>query len=114
MSTMKYKGYSAATWFDSRDEIFVGKLQGITDSVSFHADTVKGLKAAMEEAVDDYLDFCKQQGRKPQKPYSGKVSLQMPGTLHKDLEKLAKDQDTSLNEVIVSALKFVITHHAPR
>lgn len=114
MSTMTYKGYSAATWFDARDEIFVGKLQGITDSVTFHADTVNGLNAAMKEAVDDYISCCRKQGGQPNKPYSGKVSLQMPSTLHKDLEKLAREQHVSINEVIVSALKYVITHHAPR
>lgn len=113
MNTITYKGYSAAVHFDARDGIFVGKVQGIGDSVTFHADTAKGLEDAMREAVDDYLDGCKQSGKTPQKPYSGKVSLRMPSALHKDLAEMAREQKTSVNELIVSALQFVVTHHAP-
>jgi predicted HicB family RNase H-like nuclease len=31
--------------------------------VSFHADSVAGLRAAFEEAVDDYLETCAKLGK---------------------------------------------------
>jgi predicted HicB family RNase H-like nuclease len=36
---------------------------------------VSKLKAAFEEAVEDYLATCKRLKRTPQRPYSGKVML---------------------------------------
>ena len=43
MNTMIYKGQTARVEFDERTDIFVGRLQGITDVVGFHADTFQGL-----------------------------------------------------------------------
>ena len=55
---------------------------GIRDGVGFHADTVAGLRAAFEEAVEDYLATCARVGRETQKPCSGTARLQMDPDLH--------------------------------
>ncbi len=39
---------------------------GITDVVSFQAESVADLRTAFEEAVDDYLDAYKRLGQTPQ------------------------------------------------
>jgi len=44
--------------FSVDDEIFFGRLEGVDDLVTFEGATVTDLKAAFEEAVDDYLDLC--------------------------------------------------------
>jgi predicted HicB family RNase H-like nuclease len=62
MNTMTCKGYFARIEYDTDDEIFVGHLAGINDVVGFHADNVAGLKAAFEEAVDDYVATCAKTG----------------------------------------------------
>ena len=54
-NTMTYKRQTARIKFDARDNVLVGRLVGITDVVSFHADNVAELRAAFKEAVDDYL-----------------------------------------------------------
>ena len=61
-STMTYKGQTARIDVDARDSILVGRLVGITDVVSFHADSVAELRAA----VDDYLEACEKIGKVPQ------------------------------------------------
>ena len=38
MSSMTYKGYTARIEFDSRDDIFWGKVLGIADSITFEGD----------------------------------------------------------------------------
>ena len=58
MNRMTYKGYTARVEFDERDNLLVGRLLGIGDLVSFHANTVADLRAACVEAVEDYLDTC--------------------------------------------------------
>jgi predicted HicB family RNase H-like nuclease len=67
-STMTYKGQTARIEFDARDSIFVGRLVGISDLVSFHADTVADLSADFKEAVDDYLETCEKLGKPLQQP----------------------------------------------
>ena len=51
MNMMKYKGYVARIEFDEDDRIFVGRLAGIDDIVSFHGTNVDELEAAFHEAV---------------------------------------------------------------
>ena len=45
---MTWKGCSARVEYDDEDGIFFGRLAGIRDGVSFHADTVEGLRAAFQ------------------------------------------------------------------
>jgi predicted HicB family RNase H-like nuclease len=54
---MIYKGYAARIEYSDEDESFIGRIAGIQDVVGFHGDSVT-LKAAFEEAVDDYLEAC--------------------------------------------------------
>jgi len=72
---MTYKGYAARIEFDAEDRIFVGRLAGIKDIVSFHATTAEELKNAFREAVDDYLEACKKIGKPPEKPYPLEVHV---------------------------------------
>lgn len=66
--TMTYEGYSSQVEFDHRDNIFVGRVLGIRDSISFHVETVKELRADFVNAIDSYLAACKKRGEKPDKP----------------------------------------------
>lgn len=58
MNNITYNGYTARAEFDERDNVFVGRLLGIQDIVSFHGDNVSDLRTAFEEAVEDYLEAC--------------------------------------------------------
>lgn len=66
MSAMTYKGQTARVEYSDVDQLFVGRLLGIADVVGFHADSVAGLRAAFEEAVDDYLETCARTGSRHQ------------------------------------------------
>lgn len=97
MSAMNYKGYSARIEYDDADEIFFGRIAGITDGVSFHADTVKDLKAAFHEAVNDYIRTCAVIGKPPQKSYSGKLMLRVSPEVHAAAARAAELSGKSLN-----------------
>lgn len=98
MNTMKYLGYTARIEFDDRDNLFVGRLLGISDVIGFHADNVAGLRTAFEEAVDDYLDTCAAIGKKPEKPASGKLLLRVSPELHAAALVKAQAVGKSLNQ----------------
>ena len=97
-STMTHKGQTARIEFDDRDNILVGRLVGITDVVSFHAESVAELRAAFEEAVDDYLETCARIGIAPQQPASGKMMLRVAPEVHSAALMAAQAAGVSLNQ----------------
>lgn len=64
---MTYKGYSARPRYSAEDGIYFGKLLGINDLVTFESENVEGLEEEFHKAVDDYLAFCEEIGKQPQK-----------------------------------------------
>ncbi len=98
MNAMTYKGYSARVDYDDDDEIFFGRIAGIRDGVSFHSETVAGLKAAFHEAVDDYVETCAKIGKSPQKPYSGNLMLRVDPSVHSKVALAAEVAGKSLNQ----------------
>lgn len=98
MSRMTYKGYTARIEFDDRDDLFVGRLLGVHDIISFHADSVGGLHAALQKAVEDYLADCAERGVEPEKPASGKIMLRIRPEVHAAAAIAAKASGKSLNQ----------------
>ena len=103
MKTMTYRGYAARIEYSDEDKAFVGHIAGITDIVGFHADTVADLRAAFEEAVDDYLEACAKLARPPQKPYSGKILLRVPPDVHAAVAVAAQVSGKSINQWAIDA-----------
>jgi predicted HicB family RNase H-like nuclease len=102
---LSYNGYSAKIEFDASDRIFFGRIAGIEDGIGFHADTVDGLIAAFEEAVDDYVETCAKIGKTPEKPYSGKLMFRVDPQLHAQAALAAKLKGQSLNTWATNALR---------
>ncbi len=98
MSTMTYKGYAARIEYDDEDGIFFGRIAGIRDGVSFHADNVADLRSAFHEAVDDYIETCAKVGKAPQKPYSGNLMLRVGPDVHSKVAIAAELAGKSLNQ----------------
>ncbi|MDD9909135.1 MAG: type II toxin-antitoxin system HicB family antitoxin [Ahrensia sp.] len=98
MNRMTYQGYTARIDYDDEDQIFVGRIAGIRDGVGFHADSVETLRAAFEEAVDDYIETCAKIGKQPQKAYSGKVMFRIDPDTHRKAALAAELENKSLNQ----------------
>jgi predicted HicB family RNase H-like nuclease len=101
---MEYKGYRASVSFDSEDDIFVGRVLGISDVIGFHGSSVKELKKAFKESVDDYLEHCKKIGKNPDKEFSGTIYIRTNPDLHRKLSIEAEKLGKSLNEYVVDRL----------
>lgn len=95
---MTYRGYVARIEYDDNDKIFVGRIAGIRDIVSFHGESVAELERAFHESVDDYLDACAKLGQSPDKPASGKLMLRVPPEVHRAALIAAEASGTSLNQ----------------
>jgi antitoxin HigA-1 len=55
LKTLTYCGYIARITYDERDGIFVGRVLGVKDSITFHAKTADKLDKEFRVAIDDYL-----------------------------------------------------------
>lgn len=107
-NVMTYNGYSARVEYDDEDGIFFGQIAGIRDGVSFHADSVEGLREAFHEAVDDYIETCAKIGKEPEKSYSGKVMLRLDPAMHAKLAKAAELAGKSINQVGEEAIEKIL------
>lgn len=105
---LQYKNYYASVHFSAADEVFFGKILGINDLVSFEGSSVNDLKAAFEEAVDDYLNTCAVIGRQSDKTYKGTFNVRVPPALHKEASIFAAVHNITLNEFVKLALSFTL------
>jgi predicted HicB family RNase H-like nuclease len=96
-NVLTYKSYRARVEFHAEDRIFVGRIAGIRDIVSFHAETVSGLEKAFKESVNDYLKACEALGQSPNKPVSGNLMLRVPTDVHAKALEAAELSGQSLN-----------------
>lgn len=63
-----YKGYQAEVRYSKEDHCFYGRLHGISDLITFEADSIDKLEPEFYTAVDDYLIVCEEVGKKPDMP----------------------------------------------
>ena len=101
---MEYKGYFAKVVFDDDADIFHGEVINLRDVITFEGETVRELKVAFHDSVDDYLAFCSVRGEEPEKPYSGKFVVRLEPELHKNITIEARKAGKSLNIWIKNAI----------
>ena len=101
---MKYKGYEAVVEYDDENRIFHGEVLGLQDVITFQGSSVDDLEKEFRTSLDEYLRFCAEVGKKPEKPYSGKLPLRLSPDLHARVASKAKRENTSINKWITKTL----------
>lgn len=66
--TATYKGYEGIAAVADEVGAFLGDIVTENDVITFQADSLPGLRAAFEQSVDDYLEFCASRKEEPAKP----------------------------------------------
>ena len=102
---MRYKGYTGQVEFDPEAEVFHGEVVDTRDVITFQGKTVKELKKAFKESIDDYLEFCEERGEKPDKPFSGKFVVRISPQLHHKAYVKAQESGKSLNSWVNEVLE---------
>lgn len=99
MKTLSYKGYTGSVEFDFEGNYLYGKVQGISDLISFDGETPQEIKANFESMVDEYLEYCKQIGKNPDRSYSGTFNIRTTEEVHRKLCQRAAEEGVSLNKI---------------
>lgn len=105
---MEYKGYIGKVEFDEDAELFHGEVFNTRDVITFQGRSVDELTRAFHESVDDYLDFCKQRGEEPEKPFSGQFVTRIPPELHRRINLAASVSGKSLNAWVTEQLQSAL------
>lgn len=105
MNMMEFKGFAARVEYSEEDGCFIGHIAGIRDVIGFHGESVTELRAAFQEAVDDYLATCEKLGREPNKPYSGQFRLRLNPELHARAAMVAETRGKSLNSWVSEVIE---------
>lgn len=107
---MMYKGYIGTAVFDEENHIFSGEIVNTKTVITFQGETVTELEAEFKASVDDYLEWCKEDGIAPEKPFSGKLNVRFQPELHRQASIAAKMLNLSLNTFITNAVSEKLAH----
>lgn len=113
MDYLTYKGYTGSKVIDEESDVLHGKILFIDDLVTYEGERPSELKAAFEEAVDDYIATCKVIGKEPQRPYTGSFNVRVTPELHRAAAQRAVQDGIKLNRVVVSALESYLIEPRP-
>lgn len=101
---LKYKGYFTKIECNIEDNVLFGKIEGIADLIMFECSSLQEAEKEFHNTVDDYLEFCKEVGKIPDKPYNGCFNVRINAELHKELSMYACNKGVSLNKAVEQAI----------
>ena len=102
---MNYKGYIACTEYDDEAGIFSGTVINTRSVITFQGTSVEELRREFQLSVDDYLEWCKEDGVEPEKSYSGRFNLRLSPSLHQRVALAARSLNMSLNSFVEKSLQ---------
>lgn len=101
---LEYKGYHTKVEFDAEIGLLYGKVEGIADLVNFECNSLSEVEREFHAAVDDYLEFCEEIGKSPEKEYRGTFNVRISPDLHRKIAMIAFRTDNSLNSEVEKAI----------
>lgn len=102
---MNYKGYIGSVEYDDENRVFTGTVINTRTVITFHGSSVDELEKEFQTSVDDYLQWCREDGIEPEKPYSGKFNVRFSPELHRRAALGAKRLGISLNSFMERAVE---------
>ena len=72
---LSYKGYYGSVDYSLENDIFYGKVIGITGLLSYEGQTLDELRKDFQGVVDEYLEDCRAEGVKPEKADDGAMQI---------------------------------------
>jgi len=106
---LQYKGYTGSIEFSQEDNVFHGKITGIKALISFEGDSVSSITKDFQNAVDEYLDYCKLNNYEPEKPFKGSFNVRIAPELHRKLALYSSSGGKSLNSTVEEAIRSYLS-----
>lgn len=107
-NVLSYQGYYATIEFDAETHLLCGSVVGMRDGIYFEAERADEVETAFHDAVDDYLAFCRDKGKDPEKSYRGSFNVRINPELHRAAAMAAAARHESLNQFVAEAIKAAL------
>jgi predicted HicB family RNase H-like nuclease len=107
MNMMHHKGYIATVELDEEAGLFHGEVVNTRDVLTFQGTTLAELKSAFAETIADYVEWCRERGKEPERPYSGNFMLRLTPELHRRIAAAAARAGKSLNKYVADTLEHM-------
>ena len=104
-NTLNYKGFLGAVSFSEEDDVLNGKIDCIDDLILYEGGCVSEIKNAFKEAVDDYIEICKQTKKPCIKSFKGSFNVRVTPDVHQKAAMLATMKGISLNQLVQKAIE---------
>lgn len=101
---LTYKGYTGRVEYDDESGLLHGEVLDLRDVVTFQSKSVEEIQQSFRDSIEDYLDFCRDRGEEPDRPFSGRLMLRLPPELHRKVYVRAHHEGKSLNQWISDRL----------
>ena len=102
---MNYKGYIGTVEYDDENRVFTGSVINTRTVITFCGTSVDEIETEFRTSVDDYLEWCREDGIEPEKPYSGRFNVRFTPELHREAATGAKLLGISLNSFIEKSVR---------
>jgi len=102
--TMTYQGYVASIEYDADIRMFHGRVLNANSIITFYGSSVDELECEFSKSMTIYFDYCHETGKRPDKPYSGRLNLRASPELHAQLALAAAENGKSINAWAVEQL----------
>lgn len=106
---IEYKGYVGVFEFDEELGQFHGYVVNTLDVITFYGSSVEELRAELQTSVEEYLAFCAEKGRDPEKPFSGNLSIRTSPDIHRRIAMQAARRRISMNSFVESVLEKAVS-----
>jgi predicted HicB family RNase H-like nuclease len=105
MTTMTHDGYVATIELDEDAGLFHGEVTNTRDVLTFQGRTLDELKTAFADTVADYIEWRRERGKEPERPYSGNFTVRISPELHRRVATAAARSGKSVSRFIADALE---------
>jgi predicted HicB family RNase H-like nuclease len=107
MTTMTHDGYVATVELDEEVGLFHGEVINTRDVLTFQGRTLDELRAAFADTIADYVAWCRERGKEPERPYSGNFTVRLSPELHRRIATAAARSGKSVNGFVTETLEQV-------
>ena len=106
MNSLEYKGYYGSIECSTDDKRLYGKVLGMAkDSITYEGNTVEELENDFKDAIESYLEGCRELGIQPRKGYNGILNIRIPSEIHSRIAMYAENHGTSINSFIRDSIE---------
>jgi len=107
MDKLEYKGYVGSIEYSKADNCLYGQVLGLSSNtcITYEGNTAEELFEDFKGGIDHYLEHCKENNFKPEKPYDGIINIKVPPKIHSRIAVYAERQRTTISSFVRRAIE---------